>query len=332
MTVGGSRGCEAVAALAIVVVAAALVAGGNAGPLSETPTYRAFVATGRLPLHAAERRDQQAPYGGMHSVIVDLALRGLLVEALKTAQDELEVRPDDTHLLNNLGCILLFALNEASWSRAEEFFRRSLQSNALNAAAMHNYAMLLSARTHSHRHNKQCAARQLLRAAFQLDPALPDTVLTARALLLESSCARRRDEASTDDSSTGTLNSCDSRDDTGGSILHGRGEQQEWGHEVTFGVKSKEHARSLLTLAHGAAPGGGGKRQRCSEGWSNGRTRDQHTTRSACKRKRIRPRTVLRQDEALGSATCITAINAGEAQSLVFCTSLSTSKVRKGSD
>ena len=260
---------------------------------------------------------------GLSRAVSELALRGSLQDAIRLSQDALEAHPNDSYLLNNLGCILMFALSEASWSRAEDLFRRSLQSDALNSAAMYNYAMLLSSRPHYHRHNKMCTARQLLRGAFQMNSDLPSAVLTARDILLEKSNSHT-DESDSDDflNSISTVSIRSSEQDSFESSL----DDQSGGETVTFGVKSKAHARSLSTLVQGVSLGG--RRRGQQAGGAKGcRKLDESNTSGETRKERKSKQIRTREDALARSCTCITAVKAGEAAALVFCTSLSNNKV-----
>ena len=264
--------------------------------------------------------------GGVNRAISALALRGSLAEALKMARGALAESPDDTHLLNNVGCILMFALGETSWTRAEDCFRRALRSDALNAAAMHNYGMLLSARPHSHRHNKKCAAKQLIRAACQLNAAIPPAFLTARDILLESSTTlspgSRDDDSST--SSTETLDAShaaedSSAQDTSAEIIGRGGECQ-----IKFGVNSQAHARMLLASAQAAGQFGGMKEGRSGQ---KRRARTAHSDGASNNKAKQRRRRRVVENSARESDRCMAAIATGDSTSLLFCTSLCTSKV-----
>ena len=215
---------------------------------------------------------------GANRAVVAMALRGSLPEALEAAQGALAGRAKDSDLLNTIGCILLFALCQPSWCRAEDYFRLSLQCDPLNAAAMYNYAKLLSMRPHTHRHNKKCQARQLLMAACQLNPALPAVIINARALLLGERTSALGDESSVADCQDPEHNTDASRDasseeyvDEGGlDFSDGRVRKRAGSgvrkRAVRFGVNSRAHARSMgeiarhqrLALAEGGGGGGGG--------------------------------------------------------------------------
>ena len=273
--------------------------------------------------------DDAAP--GPHGVdanraVAAMALRGSLLEALETAQRELAEHPTDTDLLNNVGCIVLFGLGETSWSRAEDCFRRSLQSDPLNAAAMYNYAKLLSMRPHSHRHNKKCAARQLLRAACQLNPVLPGVILDSRALLLAESAAARQQEADGLDGESSA--SAASRQDSGSSADASPSEEhmRDGGdggrvrkQAVRFGVNSRAHARSTLKSAAGNA-----RRE-------NGKTRGdapRKTLHETCKQRTAKRRCLPLAESSEGQdSTCLAALQSADSAALVFCTSLARGKV-----
>ena len=260
---------------------------------------------------------------GLSRAVSELALRGSLQDAIRLSQDALEAHPNDSYLLNNLGCILMFALSEASWSRAEDLFRRSLQSDALNSAAMYNYAMLLSSRPHYHRHNRMCTARQLLRGAFQMNSDLPSAVLTARDILLEKS-HWHTDESDSNDflNSISTVSIRSSEQDSFESSL----DDQSGEETVTFGVKSKAHARSLSTFVQGVSLGG--RRRGQQAGGAKGcRKLDESNTSGETRTERKSKQIRTREDDLASSCTCITAVKAGEAAALVFCTSLSNNKV-----
>ena len=320
------RKCIGRAGSLVLVVVLFWLAPCCGGPTSTPP----------LPLQAAPHSKETSGCGPVNRAVVALALKGSLVEALKIAKGALEAHPTDANLLNNIGCLLLFALSEASWSRAEEFLRRALQSNGVHAPAMFNYGMLHSARPHSHRHNKKCAAKQLIRAACQLHSSMPATVLTARSILLER-CAALPQVVTlpADDADENPAASSISSDDKGiarqSAELYSSGgaqviAKQDGTDTVMFGVRSETHARVLgpssALSAHSEASTSGSA------------TRAKVTSASARKQRpnRKRPRVCGRQwgeggrSKSSWKERILAGIEMGDSVALLLSTTLGKSK------
>jgi hypothetical protein len=277
---------------------------------------------------------------GANRAVVAMALRGSLLEALEKAHGALAKCANDSDLLNTIGCILLFALCEGSWCRAEDYFCRSLQCDPLNAATMYNYAKLLSMRPHTHRHNKKCPARQLLRAACQLNLALPAVIINARALLLEERTSASGDESSVAGSHDSEPNTDASRDASSEEYVHEGGRDLSDGRvrkragsgvrkrAVRFGVNSRAHARSMgkiarrqgLALAEGG--GGGAGAAAAAAAAAESRERQDITVLTFKGAKN------MAESSEMQDSSCLVPLQSPHSActSLVFCTSLSGSK------
>lgn len=307
-----------------------------AGPIATVlPTAPSPSATTRGWPSPAERLDTTT-CDGHNQAICTLVARGSLLEALKAGRSALLRHPSDSQLLNNVGCIILFALREPSWSRAEDYFQRSLQNNAVNAAAMYNYAMLLSLRPHSHRHNKKCSARQLFRAACQLDPALPSAILAARAVLARSSsCMQMQEMDDVECSSTSSRSNNRHR-------VHDACESSsgfESSSEVVYGIHSREHTRNVISPGksfdgkflgqpHGRESRKSGRKvaskQRCSNIEENG---------GGAGRGRTEESSGVKRSASTEDTSYISSISQlGRSASLIFCATLSGNKVSLACD
>ena len=255
--------------------------------------------------------------------ICTLAARGSLVEALKAGRTALEKYPHDSLLLNNVGCIILFALGKPSWSRAEDYFQQALKNNAVNAAAMYNYAMLLSLSPHSHRHNKKCSARQLFRAACQLDPALPSAVLKARDILVKSGSCMQLQEMDDIESSSSTASSRDTMQNV--DIFDESSFGVDSRSEVAFGIHSRAHARTMLSSGNrdgGPASNTSSAKVGSKERQSAGRNDEMGQSGA-----RRHPKSGVLSNAERGGGSCITAVRSGPMAALVFCTTLAQNKV-----
>jgi len=322
--------CERMRARVLSIALLASLAGSVSPSCSTSPR----VQRGSPP-PAAEGASRGAAVtsGAGNRALCALVLRGALVEALKSARAELEQHPRDSHLLNNVGCILLLALGKPSWSRSEDYFKRSLAENGLNAAAMYNYAMLLSASPHPHRHNKMCPAKQLFRAACQLDPTIPPAVLKACSVLEgSSSCVQLREMDDIDSApsslpgSSGDKHDGDEMSDdempSSSAVLWGPSTGLENRTKVVFGIQSRAHARLLLSPRRGDG----------AEANAGGRDASRRTCITAGRRllrgrggpgQHLRPQQGAKQ----GGSSCLTSVSSGASAALIFCTTLGANKV-----
>ena len=327
--------CEHMSTRVLSIALLASLASCVSPSCSTSPGVQRALAGG-CPPPAAEGASSggAATSGAGNHIICAQVLRGALVEALNTARALLEQHPRDSHLLNNVGCILLLALGKPSWSRSEACFKRALAENGLNAAAMYNYAMLLSACPHPHRHNKMCPAKQLFRAACRLDPSIPSAVLMACSVLEGSkSCIQLREMDDIDSapsslpgSSSDELDGHEMSDDampSSSNVLQGASTKLERSKKIVFGVQSRAHARLLRFPRSGdraaaKSRGRDASRHRCSTAGSRGGGGS-----SGGREQHFRPQ----QGAEEGGSSCLTSVSSGASAALIFCTTPGTNKV-----